>query len=65
MGSRSLKTSPFERAVIAVLKERLQNADLTIDRLADRRRRPHPARHRTQRGSADAPMVVWGFPMWE
>lgn len=36
MGSRSLKTSPFERAVIAVLKERLQNADLTIDRLAER-----------------------------
>jgi hypothetical protein len=36
MGSRSLKTSPFERAVIAVLKERLQNADLTVDRLAER-----------------------------
>lgn len=36
MGSRSLKTSPFERAVIAVLKEHLQNADLTIDRLAER-----------------------------
>ena len=36
MGSRSLKTSPFERAVIAMLKERLQNADLTVDRLAER-----------------------------
>lgn len=36
MGSRSLKTSPFERAVIAVLKEQLQNTDLTIDRPAER-----------------------------
>jgi len=35
MVSESLKTSPFERAVIAVLKEHLQNADLTIDRLAE------------------------------
>ena len=36
MGSRSLKSSPFERAVLAVLKERLQSLDLTIDRLAER-----------------------------
>ena len=36
MGSRALKTSPFEQAVIAVLKERAQNAELTIDRLAER-----------------------------
>lgn len=36
MGSRSLKSSPFERAVLAVLKERLQGLDLTIDRLAER-----------------------------
>jgi DNA-binding helix-turn-helix protein len=36
MGSRSLKASPFERAVIAALKEHLQNTDLTVDRLAER-----------------------------
>lgn len=36
MGSKSLKSSPFERAVLAVLREHLQSLDLTIDRLAER-----------------------------
>ena len=36
MGSRSLKSSPFERAVIDTLKEQIRLTGLTVDRLAER-----------------------------
>lgn len=36
MGSRSLKSSPFERAVIDALKDQIRLTGLTVDRLAER-----------------------------